>query len=264
MSKKSWIGMLCFAALLWMCLPGSALAGARHHQHPQARPGTTVRPSRTHGPNAFGGSLYTVSSISDLAFSPFDSGVTYNVDDSDYFKYSSNTPADFGSTVVIPAGAIIDYVGLSSCDEAGGNIELDVYRAYADGTFDTIGTITSSAHGAGTPCTVDYNGAALAYQNVENDGSNIQIDVYQMGVDDGSVRFGGVEVWWYTVVSPAPAMPTFNDVPTDHPFYQYIEALYTSGITGGCGSGNYCPDNPVTRGQMAVFLSKALGLAWPY
>ena len=29
------------------------------------------------------------------------------------------------------------------------------------------------------------------------------------------------------------------------------------GITGGCGGGDYCPDNPVTRAQMAVFLLKA-------
>ncbi len=32
----------------------------------------------------------------------------------------------------------------------------------------------------------------------------------------------------------------------------------TRGITGGCGNGNYCPNNPVTRQQMAVFLLKAL------
>jgi hypothetical protein len=63
-------------------------------------------------------------------------------------------------------------------------------------------------------------------------------------------------------VSTAPGSPTFNDVPTNHPFFQYIEALSKSGITGGCGAGNYCPDNPVTRGQMAVFLSKALGLSF--
>ncbi|MCP6768680.1 S-layer homology domain-containing protein, partial [Klebsiella pneumoniae] len=28
------------------------------------------------------------------------------------------------------------------------------------------------------------------------------------------------------------------------------------GITGGCGAGNFCPGNPVTRAQMAVFLLK--------
>jgi hypothetical protein len=38
------------------------------------------------------------------------------------------------------------------------------------------------------------------------------------------------------------------------------EALLAAGITGGCGGGAYCPDSPVTRGQMAVFLSRALGL----
>jgi hypothetical protein len=31
-------------------------------------------------------------------------------------------------------------------------------------------------------------------------------------------------------------------------------------FTAGCGGGNYCPDAPLTRGQMAAFLSKALGL----
>jgi hypothetical protein len=60
----------------------------------------------------------------------------------------------------------------------------------------------------------------------------------------------------------APATASFNDVPTNHPFFQYIEALKASGITGGCQASPplYCPDNPLTRGQMAVFLAKALGL----
>jgi S-layer homology domain len=64
-------------------------------------------------------------------------------------------------------------------------------------------------------------------------------------------------------VSPAPGAATFGDVPTGHPFFQFVEALAASGITAGCGNGNFCPDAPLTRGQMAVFLSKALGLHWP-
>jgi hypothetical protein len=64
------------------------------------------------------------------------------------------------------------------------------------------------------------------------------------------------------LVSPAPAVATFNDVPTTHPFFQFIEALAASGITAGCQTAPplYCPDSPLTRGQMAVFLAKALGL----
>jgi hypothetical protein len=38
-----------------------------------------------------------------------------------------------------------------------------------------------------------------------------------------------------------------------------INALANSGITGGCGPDRYCPSNPVTRGQMAAFLHRALG-----
>ncbi len=68
---------------------------------------------------------------------------------------------------------------------------------------------------------------------------------------------------WTRQVSPPPATATFGDVPTDHPFFQFVEALAKSGITGGCGGGSYCPDAPLTRGQMAVFLAKALGLQWP-
>ncbi len=53
------------------------------------------------------------------------------------------------------------------------------------------------------------------------------------------------------------SIPSFKDVPNSHWAYDYIEALNRLGITSGCGKGNYCPDDFVTRAQMAVFLSKA-------
>jgi hypothetical protein len=74
------------------------------------------------------------------------------------------------------------------------------------------------------------------------------------------VRFAAIRVYYTLQASPAPATASFTDVPTSHPFFQFIEALVASGITAGCGGGLYCPDAPLTRGQMAVFLSKALGL----
>jgi hypothetical protein len=66
------------------------------------------------------------------------------------------------------------------------------------------------------------------------------------------------------MVSDPPATPTFADVPSNVFGYSQIEALAASGVTGGCGSGNFCPNQAVTRAQMAIFLSKALGLYWPY
>jgi len=58
---------------------------------------------------------------------------------------------------------------------------------------------------------------------------------------------------------PPPCTPgTFPDVACPSTFANWIEALADEGITGGCGGGLYCPTNPVTRQQMAVFLLKAL------
>jgi hypothetical protein len=50
---------------------------------------------------------------------------------------------------------------------------------------------------------------------------------------------------------------TFLDVPVSHFAYQYIQAVYNAGVTAGCAFRLYCPDNPTTRAQMAVFLLKA-------
>jgi hypothetical protein len=49
----------------------------------------------------------------------------------------------------------------------------------------------------------------------------------------------------------------FGDVSLAHPFCGFIERLADDGITGGCGGANFCPDLPVTRAQMAVFLMAA-------
>jgi hypothetical protein len=55
---------------------------------------------------------------------------------------------------------------------------------------------------------------------------------------------------------PNPCAGTFDDVPCSSPFAPWIEALASGGITGGCGGNNYCPLNPVTRGQMAALVWK--------
>lgn len=39
-----------------------------------------------------------------------------------------------------------------------------------------------------------------------------------------------------------------------------IESIAAAGITRGCTTVLYCPNHPVTRGQMAAFLNRALGL----
>ncbi len=48
----------------------------------------------------------------------------------------------------------------------------------------------------------------------------------------------------------------FNDVPTSNTFHDDITWLADAGVTLGCGGGDYCPDAPVTRGQMAAFMHR--------
>ena len=58
--------------------------------------------------------------------------------------------------------------------------------------------------------------------------------------------------------TPPPATgEVFTDVPVNS-FAAWIEELAAEGITSGCGDGMYCPNAPVTRAQMAVFLVKAM------
>lgn len=51
-----------------------------------------------------------------------------------------------------------------------------------------------------------------------------------------------------------PAAPSFTDVPANYPYFKWIQRMKLDSITGGCGTGVYCPDDPVTRGQMAIFI----------
>jgi hypothetical protein len=52
---------------------------------------------------------------------------------------------------------------------------------------------------------------------------------------------------------------TFADVPRSHWAWKYVESVYAHGITGGCATNplRFCPDAPVTRAQVAVFLLRA-------
>ena len=66
---------------------------------------------------------------------------------------------------------------------------------------------------------------------------------------------------WFASAAPALAAGRFTD--DDGSVHEgYIEAVATEGITVGCNppaNSLFCPDDPVTRGQMAAFLVRARG-----
>ena len=53
----------------------------------------------------------------------------------------------------------------------------------------------------------------------------------------------------------------FGDVNTGASYHDEVESLVGAGITSGCGGGNYCPGSAVSRGQMAQFMVRGLGVA---
>ena len=74
----------------------------------------------------------------------------------------------------------------------------------------------------------------------------------QMAVFLLKSKFGATHV-------PPACAGTFGDVACPSLFADWVEELYAIGVTGGCQASPllYCPNNSVTRAQMAVFLLKA-------
>jgi hypothetical protein len=184
----------------------------------------------------------------------------------------------------IDAGMIPNGAHLESVDFFVRDADAGVNREFRGQLCRTWTDIDGTNPGGDCPVTVETSGApadtvasvnpnlTVRYQfDVDNDGAE-EVVSYMLfarwGVN-GVQAFGpGIQLrqarlLFRRQVSPAPASATFNDVGVGHPYFQFIEALAASGITAGCGGGAYCPDAALTRGQMAVFLAKALGLHWP-
>jgi hypothetical protein len=160
------------------------------------------------------------------------------------------------ATLDLPAGSVIDSIGLNTASDTDSVFGLALWKRDDHGLNTMAASFSVPAHDWDT----DF--AAVSIPVPDHLNYELVIEV-ENAPNPNYEYFGWVEVHWHRTVSPAPASATFGDVPTSHPFFQFIEALAAAGITGGCGNGNFCPDQPITRKQEAAFISKALGLQWP-
>ncbi len=127
-------------------------------------------------------------------------------------------------------------------------------------TYGTVNTPATTYSSKMATVTLPNNAVFDSYDHV---GNLIRFYAVQVAMPATNWSgFLGAAVHYNRQIAPAPATPSYVDIPATHPFFNEIEQLRKSGITLGCSSDSFCPDSPVTRGQMAAFLSRALGLQW--
>jgi len=212
----------------------------------------------TSGSPAYGTTDYTITAIAGLGFTPGGSGIVYNTSGS-LARAVSAAGGQFFSALDIPAGAVIDFIGFNNLNDGTPNVmAVHLWSRSPDGVVTPLYSLDNTPHASWA---TDINPVPLGLLWQGNQGQTPILEM-EIAPSSGTQYFASVEVWWKRSVSPAPATASFNDVPTDHPFFQFIEALKASGITGGCNTAPplYCPDTPVTRGQMAVFITRTFHL----
>ena len=105
-----------------------------------------------------------------------------------------------------------------------------------------------------------------ALEALAQDGVFVGTDCDEGFCPDEPIDRATMAVWTVRVLDaadPAPVSSTrFMDVDASHPHAAFIERFAETGVTKGCGDGTrFCPDDSVTRAEMAVFLSRAFSLS---
>jgi len=187
--------------------------------------------------------------------------------------------ADAVAGAPLPAGAqVLDVCAFTRLEDSGGTIELDWEAVEMVGAappgvgpvrkiFGSVSTSEATPNGYGFLCMGRKSETLVRkFQDLDGDGRSGYVKyLVRMHFEGnpGSLGFGGALIKWQRTISPAPAVATFGDVSTSYVYFKAIQALAASGIASGCGNGNFCPNQNVTRGEMAAFLARALGLHWP-
>ena len=239
---------------------GLVLAIASFGAAPSGR-GEEAVENRTGAPR-WGTQDRILSHIPFTDFDPENSGTTY-------FQYS--TPSTLGryatsilnrafvAIAKVPSGALLTYVELDYCDTSPTyGVDLIVNECtYQGGDCFTLAFLSSDTGSLG--CHLVTKDLTPQGYTMDNNARELLLIASTKAGDETTV-LNGVYIGYKLQISQAPALPTFADVPTTHPYYRAIEALVSAGITVGCGGSNFCPGQNLTRGEMAVFLARALGL----
>lgn len=144
------------------------------------------------------------------------------------FLYAIQTAASQGCSYSISPTS-------KSCASMGGN---DSFNAVAPN-----GCTLTAASNAPWTAVISITNGTVQYSVAANTGPTTR---------NGTITAGDQTFTVYQGI-------TFADVPSGDPFYNDIGKLSARGVTLGCGNGNFCANDPVTREQMAAFIMRAKG-----
>jgi hypothetical protein len=192
------------------------------------------------------------------------SGIGVNTTNCQYVEGAGDGNVYPGFPLHLPQGASVQYIRIFYYgNDVSVNIGAGFYKMSTDGTYTLIQALSPAATAGGAT----YEQFGPFSETIDNSPSsgytyNILASLEKSGA--ATTRIYKFYLYYKLQISPDPAYATFSDVPVGAFGHRHVEALVASGITTGCGGGNFCPNQPLTRVQMAVFLAKALGLHWQY
>ncbi len=235
----------------------------------------TIDPATGH-PTAIG-QITNGAGIIDIAVNA--AGEMYGVDIVGNNLVSIN-PATGAGTVVGALGLDANYAqGMdfdestgtlywAACSAAGGElrtIDLATGNSFLIGAFPGGAQVDSFAIAAGGGAGVPWFTITPTEGTVPANGQlDVDAEFFPEGVAPAHFGlFRGVIKSTNDTPSALPDIPVyftkaFWDVPRDHWASAHIHALAGVRVTRGCGGGNFCPENTLTRGEMAVTVVRAM------
>ena len=199
-------------------------------------------------------------------FSPADSGITYNRGPSGIGSFRCRTAGAnfwFDAHIRLPSGARLAIARIFYDDnDNDGRVWFWIDRTTVNETPGVAWNINQFFGPLQSPLGIGRWGNTGGNVNITI-ANRLQILTGRFRSDGAGSCFAGVRLFWNRQIGPQGGS-IFADVNPGSVFARGINNLARSGITSGCAPGLFCPNDGVTRAQMATFLARALGLHWAY
>lgn len=189
--------------------------------------------------------------------------------DASWVAFGGSFPRNGTGTLRIVVAANASGARLANLTIAGKNFSL--HQAGAGCSFAVTPATMSAGSPGGTFTLSIATQPACAFTAVSSQpwiamqgngiGSGTGPAAFNVQSNGGAARTGSISVageFHQIVQAASTQQQQFGDVPAGHGFYNFVSIMRDRGITSGCGNVNYCPDALTTRGQMAVFIIRAI------